>query len=54
MTYFQHPTSIIDNDIKIGKNTKIETSLSSNNVNKIAFSVPYFPQAIPPLENTKN
>jgi UDP-2-acetamido-3-amino-2,3-dideoxy-glucuronate N-acetyltransferase len=23
MTYFQHPTSIIDNDIKIGKNTKI-------------------------------
>ena len=39
---------------EIGKNTKTETNLSSNNVNKIAFSVPYFPQAIPPLENTKN
>ena len=39
---------------EIGKNTKIETNLSSNNVNKIAFSVPYLPQAILPLENTKN
>ena len=23
MVYFQHPTSIVDNDVKIGKNTKI-------------------------------
>lgn len=39
---------------EIGKNTKIETNFSSNNVNKIVFSVPYLPQAVPPLENTKN
>ena len=39
---------------EIGKNTKIESKSSNNNINKIVFSVPYLPQAIQPLENAKN
>ncbi len=39
---------------EIGKNTTVELKSSNINVNKIAFSVPYLPQAVPASENIKS